>query len=389
MKPSLASHLHDHTYPPFLLRHPQWVRLLHAWNCLVLQRNWATRRWLRRLSPQLPPGSLVVDAGCADGLHLFSPARRFPHLRFLGVDKKEGNIAFCRKYVERIITPQPPSRGDLDTASMGDFGSTPKQDLESNAVNLRKDVTIMGTRRTQIGQIYTDNQRASAHSVPSVFPSSSRTSLKLAALDLKVPARADVPNTLSPLEGGRGVITTKNHVHFLHQNLEELSLENEASLLLCIGTLQYIGEDVQVLRNFARSLTPDGRLLLYVPVNGRMVLPLYRRFFHKMNHYENSQHRQRVYTPAALFEKLETAGLAVRKKQFTYGAAGILGHEIYSLLLLGMGNAGGWGWVFGLLMVPALPVILLLKGADFILPKKNGNGCLVVAGKTRDVRRKE
>ncbi|MFQ5446988.1 MAG: class I SAM-dependent methyltransferase [Saprospiraceae bacterium] len=293
MKPALASHLYDHTYPPFLMRHPQWVRLLHTWNCLVLQRNWATRRWLRRLLPQLPPGSLVVDAGCGDGLHLFAPARRFADLRFLGVDKNEGNIIFCREYADRLITPSDFSEG------------------------------VTGRLRFSI------------------------------------------------------------------QNLEELTLENEASLLLCIGTLQYIAKDVQVLKNFSRVLTGEGRLLLYVPVNGRVVLPLYRRFSKKMNHYEKSQRRQRVYTLPTLFEKLETAGLVVQEKQFTYGAAGILGHEIYSLLLMGVGNAGRWGWVFGLLMVVALPVILLLKGVDYVLPKKNGNGCLVVASKIQDIRRKE
>jgi trans-aconitate methyltransferase len=285
MKPALASHLHDHTYPPFLLRHPQWVRLLHAWNCLVLQRNWTTRKWLRRLLPQLAPGSVVVDTGCGDGLHTFAPARRFSKLRFLGIDKNEANIVFCQRYSERI--------------------------------------------------------------------------------------------------------TTANHLHFLHQKLEELTLGNEVNLLLCIGTLQYIGEDVKVLKNFAQALTQDGCLLLYVPVNGRVVLPLYRRFSDKMNHYEKSQHRQRVYTPAEIFEKLETAGFAVREKQLTYGVAGILGHEIYSLLLMGMGNTRRWGWLFGLLLVAALPVILLLKGVDYFLPKKSGNGCLIVAEKNRSVRRKQ
>ncbi|TAK46487.1 MAG: class I SAM-dependent methyltransferase [Saprospiraceae bacterium] len=279
MKLALASHLHDHTYPPYLLRHPQWVRLLHAWNCLVLQRNWATRQWLCRLLPPLPPGSLVVDAGCGDGLHLFGPARRFPHLRFLGVDKNEGNIAFCRKYAAGMAAPT-------------------------------------------------------------------------------------------------------NHLHLLHQNLEDLDLKNSAGLLLCIGTLQYVAGDVQVLKNFERALMPEGRLLLYVPINGWGVLPLYRQVFNKMNQYEKSQHRQRVYTPAEIFLKLEMAGLAVRETQLTYGTPGILGHEIYSLLLMGVANAGRWGWAFGLLMVPALPVILLLKGVDYFLPKKNGNGCLVVAEKT-------
>jgi len=231
----------------------------------------------------MPPRSLVVDAGCGDGLHLFPTARRFPALRFLGVDKNAGNIAFCKRYAEKVESAQ---------------------------------------------------------------------------------------------------------LRFLREKLENPVLENKAALLLCIGTLQYIPDDVKVLKNFARALTPEGRLLLYVPVNGRMVLPLYRRFFKKMNHYEKRQHRQRVYSPQEVTGKLEMAGLVVLERQFTYGPAGILGHEIYSLLLLGMGNAGHWAWVFALLMVPALPFILLLNGVDYFTQKKCGNGLLVVAEKTT-IRRKE
>jgi hypothetical protein len=56
---------------------------------------------------------------------------------------------------------------------------------------------------------------------------------------------------------------------------------------------------------------------------------------------------------------------------------------------MGMGNTRRWGWLFGLLLVAALPVILLLKGVDYFLPKKSGNGCLIVAEKNRSVRRKQ
>jgi SAM-dependent methyltransferase len=171
------------------------------------------------------------------------------------------------------------------------------------------------------------------------------------------------------------------NLHFFLENLEEMNLEGAAAIILCIGTLQYIPNDENVLQNFREALKPSGTLLLYVPVNGRTVLPFYPYFFEKLSHYEKSQNRQRIYLPEEVFEKVESAGFKVKQRRFTYGPLGIAGHEIYSLLLMGIGNAGSWAWVFALGLIALLPVILILKGVDFVIPKKNGNGLLLTAVK--------
>lgn len=231
-----------------------------------------------KLLPVLPAGSLIVDAGCGDGQHIFPYRRKFPWLRFLGIDKNDSHIAFCEKYCEAI----PP-------------GSRPK---------------------------------------------------------------------------------------FFKQNLINLQLENEANVLLSIGILQYIEQDRLVLENFYKTLKTNGKLILYTPVNGRMILPLYRRFFKKLNHYEKSQERRRVYSPDEILEKVETAGFEVREQHFTYGTLGIIGHEIYSLLLMALGNAGWWVWLLVPFFIFLLPVVLLLKMIDYFLPKKIGNGLLILAEKS-------
>jgi SAM-dependent methyltransferase len=46
----------------------------------------------------LPPGARVLDYGCAHGHYTLNLARRFPHLRFLGVDLVESNIATARRW---------------------------------------------------------------------------------------------------------------------------------------------------------------------------------------------------------------------------------------------------------------------------------------------------
>jgi ubiquinone/menaquinone biosynthesis C-methylase UbiE len=274
-KPSLRSHLHEHTYPPLFWRFPKLVRLFHFWNNLVLQRNWVVRPALLKELGALAPGSLVIDAGCGDGQHLFFARRRFPQLQFLGIDKNAGNIAFCKRYA---------------------------------------------------GQ-------------PSL--------------------------------------------RFSNTNLEDLQIEQEANFILCTGTLQYIEDDCLVLENFFKALKINGKLLLYVPVNGRTVLPFYSFFFKKWNHYEKQQNRRRIYSSKEVLGKTGAAGFTVRWQRFTYGSLGIAGHEIYHLLLMGVGNAGVWAWVYLPVLLLSLPLVLCLKRLDFLFPKKTGNGMLLLAEKKR------
>jgi SAM-dependent methyltransferase len=277
----IQQHFNEHTYPAILWRFPLLIKLIHAWNMLLLQRNWACQQELKLLLPALPPGGLVVDAGCGDGQYIFPYFQKFPRLRFWGFDKNKNNISFCEKY------------------------------------------------------------------------------------------SGDLPG------GGR--------LAFFSKKLEELHLDHEADLLLCIGTLQYIAEDGQVLQRFFRALKPACNLLVYVPVNGRAALPFYPFFFKKLNHYEKCQSRKRVYSDPEISGKLAAAGFHILKKKPTYGTLGIAAHETYSLLLMGMANAAWWwAWLFPCLLLLLLPIILIFKQIDYRLPKKSGNGLLILAQKPMD-----
>lgn len=272
----IASHLHQHTYPKFLMKHPRFIRGLYAWNGLLLQRNWVTKRELKKHLSRLPEGARVFDFGCGEGMHLLPWAGRFAHLHFRGIDRLHSHVFFGKKYVTE---------------------------------------------------------------------------------------------------------THLNNVEFQLAELEYFTSEKKAALATCIGVMQYIGEDEKVFKNIFNALADNGLALIYVPINGRMLLPPYRYFFHKKMHYERSQKRVRVYSEKEVLGKMERAGFYISEKKYTYGTLGILGHEMYSLLLMGMGNAGWFAFVFGLLLMVFLPVILFLKRMDFLIKKECGNGLFIVAKK--------
>jgi SAM-dependent methyltransferase len=275
MKQGLQAYLYGHTYPDFLWKHPGLIRLLHRWNLLFLQRNKAVREAMSALLPDLPPGTVVLDAGCGDGQHLLPWTKRFPHLQFWGLDKDAGNVVFCEHYARK----------------------------------------------------------------------------------------AGYENTL-----------------FFVREVEQMQLGGQADLLLSVGVLQYLREDDKAMAEFYETLRPGGILLLYLPVNGRSLLPGFRFFYRFFNHYDKQQGKKRIYLPCGLTAQLSAAGFKISSIRHTYGRPGIVGHELYSLLLIAAGNAGTLAGLFILPGLLLLPLALLLVQLDYCLPPaRGGNGMLLTA----------
>jgi SAM-dependent methyltransferase len=259
-----------------MMRHPRLIRLLYGWNGLVLQRNWATKKALQKWLPTLPENSLIIDAGCGEGMHLFPWAERYPNLYFTGIEKLESHLEFGRRYLE--------------------------------------------------------------------------------------------------------VAHLKN-VNFQKRELENFRVNKKAELITCIGVMQYIEKDEAVLKNIFEALSKKGIAVFYVPINGKILTPVYRYFFTQKMHYERSQKRVRIYSEKDFLEKLKNTGFHILEKKYTYGKLGILGHEIYSLLIMGMGNSGWLAPFFSVLMALFIVPILILKKIDYLIEKKDGNGMLLIVSK--------
>jgi SAM-dependent methyltransferase len=278
LKSALKKILQDHHYPRLVLHYPGIIDCAHRWNDWALQRNRLANSQLDQLLKNLPAGSTVLDAGFGDGQHLFRAAKRFPSLRFIGIDKHEKHVEFGKLYAR---------------------------------------------------QYHLEN------------------------------------------------------VSFKADDLAVFELIKMAEVAVCIGVLQYIQNDEAALKNLYRSMKPGGILLLYVPVNGKTVLPFFESLSRRLPHYEKSQQRKRVFQPSDIEAKLVRVGFQLSSKRFTYGPIGILGHEIYSLLLMALGNSPVWiAWFFAGPTVLYLPLLVLLNALDAALPKRSGNGLMLLAKKS-------
>lgn len=165
-------------------------------------------------------------------------------------------------------------------------------------------------------------------------------------------------------------------------NLESEQMNDCADAALCVGVLQYIDEDQRALENMYRSLRKNGKLLLYVPVNGKILTRLYQFVFESFEQYESMNNRKRVYTVKEILQKVENVGFIVSKKLYTYGTAGKLSHELLNSFTTVI-VSGNYllKIIAGSCLILFYPIILLLMMIDFFSRKSNGNGLLLILEK--------
>ncbi|MEX0599565.1 MAG: hypothetical protein WD205_02905, partial [Rhodothermales bacterium] len=157
-------------------------------------------------------------------------------------------------------------------------------------------------------------------------------------------------------------------------------------LALCIGMLQYVVRDAQLLRAIRRSLSNSGRLLLYLPVRNERIWPIYDRLIEGSEHdYDAVQERRRVYQPDHVRRLLDTCGFRVVTEESTYGPFGKAAFELHALILHGLTRRNVVLKVAAFVVgVVSMPAMLLLMLADYMLPVSRGNGMVVVAAPRRD-----
>lgn len=156
--------------------------------------------------------------------------------------------------------------------------------------------------------------------------------------------------------------------------------QNKADIITCVGVLQYIANDDAALQNIASMLQPNGKFLLYSPVNGRLHLSLYKYLLNRYEHYETINDRKRIYQEDALMNKLVWAGFRIQNIRFTYGYCGRISHEIQGIFILSITSAPvPIRLMASILFVPVIPLTLLLMLIDYCIKHRSGNGILLTA----------
>ncbi len=158
------------------------------------------------------------------------------------------------------------------------------------------------------------------------------------------------------------------NLRFVQDSGTNLSEEEWYDLVLCVDVLEHITDDVELLRQIARALKPQGYLVMHVP---RLHQEQWR-WLKIFKEHRVDGHVRDGYTEEDLRQRLADAGFKICEFQYTIGCWGEISFEL---------NMLAWRrwWLRNLLMMLTYPVAIPVGYIDTQQHHQRGNGFLVAA----------
>lgn len=170
-----------------------------------------------------------------------------------------------------------------------------------------------------------------------------------------------------------------DHVKFIVGDLTQYNKENSFNLILSVDVMEHILEDVQVFRNFHKSLVSGGMLLISTPSDqgGSDVHGEGETSFIE-------EHVRDGYNIDEIRDKLKSAGFSKVEARYSYGSPGKISWRLsmkYPITFLGKVPK-----IIGFLILPfyfliTYPVSFILNFLDTTMHHKTGTGLIVKAWK--------
>lgn len=178
-------------------------------------------------------------------------------------------------------------------------------------------------------------------------------------------------------------VSRKDNFLFTQADLNYAEIPPNQNMILCIGVIMYVQDDIGLLHRFRNSLDADGKLLLYVAVNYRRQFSFFTKLSkHKGFCYDDVIGRPHTYTDNSLRKKLEECGFVIESQRHSFGNFMAKMYEIAATL---EGLIKTQNFLVGIFILPFFiafyPFYLGAMMIDFYGSQNTGNGTVIVASK--------
>ena len=162
-----------------------------------------------------------------------------------------------------------------------------------------------------------------------------------------------------------------DNIKFEKGDLLSMDHESQYDMVLNVDVLEHIEEDRKVIENIGRILKPGGLFVLTTP---------YFDEDHPVQSMFVDEHVRPGYSRKDLEEKLNSAGLELRKFTITYGSFGGVAWRL--LQKWPMSWLSGRIWLLPLVLIyfcAAYPIAWIFMQLDMMIKNTHGGGILAVA----------
>ncbi|MEA1878972.1 MAG: class I SAM-dependent methyltransferase [Bacteroidota bacterium] len=169
-------------------------------------------------------------------------------------------------------------------------------------------------------------------------------------------------------------------------SIENVEFDQQVDVIACVSVLQYLYDPGKGLQNLVRFLKHDGKLVVYLPVNNKRILPGYKML--RENWLKDVLYDSYRKTNSLSEKQLKTAiakmGLTIDEINYVYGLPGKVSFELISFGQLSILKLP---WILAIIFALVyFPLIILpawiMMAIDLAVRHKTGNGLILVASKT-------
>ncbi len=175
----------------------------------------------------------------------------------------------------------------------------------------------------------------------------------------------------------------KQNSSFVQSNLSDATIPPDQDIILCIAVLMYVEDDIALLKKFRDALSERGKLLLYVPVNYRRHLSLYKTLSQKSGFdYDETIGRPQTYTDESIKQRLEDSGFIIEEQRYSFGTFAAVMFEVLAIFEFYFKRANP---LFIVVLFPLYIIFFSFNISvmfyDYYSKRMTGNGTVIVAKK--------
>lgn len=176
-----------------------------------------------------------------------------------------------------------------------------------------------------------------------------------------------------------------NNIDFEKAGVEHFRLKEKADLIICISVVQLLKDPSAGIKNMGKNLKYGGKLLIYIPVNYKRVIPGYKSFREswtksKLSEWDNVENH---LTEKSVTDIAKNENLKLEECRYGFGMPGKIAYE---LLSFGQIMIMRLPWIlailFAIIYFPVLAIpSWILMGIDLITRHRTGNGLMMLVSK--------
>ncbi len=331
----ISASIHQHDYPIWLMKNPQWIKWVWRWKRTIYPRTKVIRDRILIANKSIQEGKNPANSSASKQSQLYS-SNPVNSGAFNPETYNQPQLKFTNSNHLNQVQLVDLGAGDGEFSFLWDANSLLLLDKSAQNVEFLNSFALLSRRKfsnfhAEVLDLNDPNQ------LPNVLNSQTYES-ELVGLNQQQFIDFDPVNSVQNERSKK--------LPFRNSERPVKPVNSSGAVGLRIFTLfsvlPYLDDPYRTLSEIRECMSQNDQLFIYLPVNQYQLLPLYRWMFDRFNQYEKQNDRKHIFQTAEFLNQLTSLGFEIQYVQPVYRKWGIISHEINSMTMMCLSH-NKWG----------------------------------------------